>query len=428
MAALTGMINAISEPSGLWAIIIKSFETGVGSYILAVLLLTLIIRVVWAPVDTVNRKFNKRMTRNQAKLAPQLEKLKKQYANDPQLLNRKQQELYKKANAGLGGGCLFMLVFLALNLTIFGTMFSTMNAFSRYKVYQQYEGLKYSYANVLNVADKLDSTELENFVQNYENYTIVLNGENIVLKNGEVEVYSNKYIKDFTQNKGEDTEISSSKVITNLIRKYIKDDTTDDIVFVGDETSANGNKYSVAIQKTAMKFVDEKYQVVLNENSFLWIGNIWVADSPFKESVFTYDAYKASVGKDNVSETEEVIYDSFMTEIRTQYNRTNGYFLLAIISIGITFLSVYFTNGFKKKKEKVQSPQTNKAMMFIMPLIMGFFAILYNSVFAFYLVVSQAINVLLSPFENIIVDKWENHQLKKEEQKTEVSYSRKNIK
>jgi len=427
MGALTGLINAITEPSGLWAIIIKSFENGVGSYILAVLLLTMIIRVVWTPVDTVNRKFNKKMTRNQAKLAPEIEKLKKKYANDPQLLQRKQQELYRKANAGLGGGCLFMIIFLALNLTIFGTMFSTMNAFSRYKVYQQYEGLKYNYANVLNVVDNLNATELENFVEDYEEYSIVIDGESIVLKKGNDTISSKQYSTDFTINAGEETEVKSSQVITNLIRKYISDDEEDEIVFVGNNTSPNGTKYSVAVQNLAMKVVDEKYQNVKKENSFLWIGNIWVADSPFKESVFDYNAYASSVGKDNVSETEEVIYNSFMTQIRENYNRTNGYFLLAIISIGITFLSVYLTNGFKKKKEGVPM-QGGKAMMFILPIIMGFFAILYNSVFAFYLVVSQAISVLVSPLENLIVNKWENYELKKEDQKTVVEYSRENIK
>ena len=59
MASLTGLLT-VAEPSGLWAIIIKCFESGVGSYILAVLLLTIIIRVVWAPVDLINKKFNKK--------------------------------------------------------------------------------------------------------------------------------------------------------------------------------------------------------------------------------------------------------------------------------------------------------------------------------------------------------------------------------
>ena len=119
-----------------------------------------------------------------------------------------------------------------------------------------------------------------------------------------------------------------------------------------------------------------------------------------------------------------------MTNIRENHNRANGYFILAVISVGTTFLSVYLTNGINRKKNKdvVAPQQSNKAMMIAMPLIMGFFAIMYNSVFAFYLVVSQIVNVALSPLENMLVNKWEGHEVLKEEQKVEVEYSRKKVK
>ena len=66
-------------------------------------------------------------------------------------------------------------------------------------------------------------------------------------------------------------------------------------------------------------------------------------------------------------------------------------------------------------------------MMIVLPLIMGIFAIFYNSVFAIYMVVSQAISASLAPLENLIVNKWEAHQEKKEEEKKKsvVEYRRK---
>lgn len=426
MAALTGLMNVIGEPGGLWATIIKAFEGGVGSYILAVLLLTLIIRVVWAPVDTLNKKFNKKMLRNQAKLQPQMEKIQKQYAKDPQMLKIKQNELYKKANAGLGGGCLFMLIFMALNLTIFGTMFTTMNAFSRYKVYEQYEGLKYEYANVLDMANTLDATKLEDVVKNYKNITVVKENGKISLVKGEEIIISQDYKTDYSVKQSKDKTIAGEVYIASLVNKFIVDDDNKKTEFLGDK-KVGEIKYSEALNTIATNYTNSLYEKSQEEFKFLWVSNIWVADSPFKQSVLSYNDYKGLVGNDNVSEKEEVIYNSFMSSVQENYNSTNGYFILALLSIGVSFLSILFSNGIKKKKNAAAAPKQGKAMYIIMPLIMGIFAIMYNSVFAFYLVVSSAINVLLTPLENLIIDKWEAREIKKEEEKNTVEYSRKKI-
>ena len=171
-------------------------------------------------------------------------------------------------------------------------------------------------------------------------------------------------------------------------------------------------------------FVVKTYDETQKENSFLWIGSIWVADSPFKSSIFTFDEYKAEIGENNVSEQEKDIYNSFMDDLREIKGRVNGYFILAILSIGISFLSMWL--GQRGTKVKNPSQKSNKIMLFIMPIIMGIFSILYNSVFAIYLVVSQAISAAITPLSNLIINKWEKHDLKKEEAKqTVVDYRRK---
>ncbi len=427
MAALTGLINAISEPSGLWAIIINAFESGVGSYILAVLLLTLIIRIAWAPVDTLNKKFNKKMMRSQAKIQPQMEKLEKQYAKDPQMLNRKKQELYKKANAGMGGGCLFLLLFMGLNLFIFGSMFTTMNDFSKYKVYEQYENLKYSYANVLELTNTLSAEELESVVTDYKNITVEVENGKMSLIKGDVAIATTEFKNDFSVKIDEKTTQKSEVYIVQLINKFITDDENKTTEFVGGKNSASGVKYSEAISAIATSYTNELYLEQQKENSFLWIGNIWVADSPFNQSVLSYDSYKGMVGSDNVAENENLIYDSFMKSVEAKYNRTNGYFILAVISIAISYLSILWSNGIRKNKNAQPVQKQSKAMYIIMPAIMGIFAIMYNSVFAFYLVVSSAINVLITPLENLIINKWEEKDIKKEEEKVTVEYSRKKL-
>ena len=106
----------------------------------------------------------------------------------------------------------------------------------------------------------------------------------------------------------------------------------------------------------------------------------------------------------------------------------NGYLILAILSIGISFLAVWLGNMVNRKKGMPAPKQPGgKVMMIVLPLIMGIFAIFYNSVFAIYMVVSQAISAALAPLENLIVNKWEAHQEKKEEEKKKsvVEYRRK---
>ena len=43
------------------------------------------------------------------------------------------------------------------------------------------------------------------------------------------------------------------------------------------------------------------------------------------------------------------------------------------------------------------------------------------------MIVSQVIGTLLSPLENMIIDKWEARDIKKEEEKNTVEYSRKKL-
>ena len=239
--ALFNLIGAVSEPNGFWPNIIKAFEGGVGSYILAIVLITLIIRVIWAPFDTINKKISKKNARLQAELQPELEKIKARYGNDKNLLSRKTQELYKKSGVSMGGSLGFMLIFLTLNLLIFFTLFSGLNAMADYKISQEYENLKNNYANVLNLSNQeFDASRYEMF-ENFDNITFKVVGEDFVAYNGETEIARTKYKSTFEYSvfepevdgegnpvldaegnqKQKETVISNDKVIYELVSKLI---------------------------------------------------------------------------------------------------------------------------------------------------------------------------------------------------------------
>ena len=453
--AMLNFLLSVSEPSGFWETIIKAFENGVGSYILAIVLITLIIRVIWAPFDVFNKKINKKNARIQAKLQPELDKLKARYGNDKNLLNQKTQELYKKNNYSMGGSCLFMLVFMALNLAIFFTLFAGLNGIADYKISQQYDYLKYNYANVLNLTNEnIDNTE---FLNDYENVTFLVEGDKLIATYGDGKTLETAYKTDFATYKqkvddngdvvsddsGEPVMVvdkTSDEVIESLVKKLVtetkvKNENDEEIVdpnYVGEKQlkvdGENVITYKNAIDTFATNYIKTCYENAAEKPQFLWIENYWIADSPFKRSIFSYKDFVNEIGSNNVSAQEETIYNAFMPNLDAAVGRVNGYLILAVLSVVVSFLSVFLGNlGNKKKGEKTQAPAGGKVMMFVMPIIMGIFAIFYNSVFAIYLVVSQAISAILAPIENLIINKCDAHDEKKKEekQKSVVSYRRK---
>ncbi len=470
MAFITSLLS-VPQPTGVWESIIKAFEAGVGSYILAIVLITLIIKIIWAPFETINKKINKKNMRIQATLQPELEKIKARYGADRNLLNQKTQELYKKHNYSMMGSCLFMLVFLALNLTIFFTLFAGINSMADYKISQQYDYLKYSYANVLNLTNEVyeknnDEDENNDITGYFENYNElkfeIVDGQIIAkLSNGE-EIAKTNYLTDFSYLTSEDQKdedgnvlideqtgkplkvvVSSDKAIYDLVTKFvapqpelnesgeqIKDENGNLIYeerYVGDQ-DVSGVTIKQAVDEFSSKFVEEQYQNSPESSQFLWIENYWVADSPFKNSIFTYDQFVSEIGANNVSEYEKTIYDSFMVNLNDKVGRVNGYLILAVLSIAISMLAIWIGNlTIKKKGQTVTKAPGSKVMMIVMPLIMGIFAVFYNSVFAIYMVTSQAISVALTPLENLIINKWDSYQEKKEEEKRKsvVEYRRK---
>ena len=469
MAFITGLLS-VSEPTGVWQTIIKAFEGGVGSYILAIVLITLIIKLIWAPFETINKKINKKNMRIQAKIQPELEKLKTRYGADRNLLNQKTQELYRKHNYSMMGSCLFMLVFLALNLTIFFTLFAGINSMADYKISQQYDYLKYNYANVLNLTnevyeknnDDVAENDITGYFENYSSLTFEVTDGYIIAKdaNGEEiarEIYKTDFSYSTDQNQTDENGnvvtdengqpvkvvVSSDQAIYDLATKFVypiaqTNESGEPITnedgsqvyearYIGDEAIA-GTTYKQAIDDFSSRYIVTCYQNSPESSKFLWIENYWIADSPFKNSIFTYDEFVGEIGSNNVSEQERVIYNSFMPSLSERVGRVNGYLILTVLSIGISMLAIWIGNLTNRQKgaPKTKAPGS-KVMMIVMPLIMGIFAIFYNSVFAIYMVTSQAFSAALTPLENLIINKWEAHQEKKEEEKRKsvVEYRRK---
>lgn len=98
-----GMFSIISRPL---LVILNFFHTYVGNWGIAILLLTLCIRIVFWPLSQKSYKSMEQMK----KLQPMMQKLREKYGDDKQALNREVMQLYKTYKVNPAGGCLPIVV------------------------------------------------------------------------------------------------------------------------------------------------------------------------------------------------------------------------------------------------------------------------------------------------------------------------------
>jgi len=186
---ILSVLGAVKAPSGFWANIINWLEGGVLNYALVMILLGVIIKVVMIPFDFYNRYVTKKNSQMMAILQPEIAKINKAYANNPNLRNQKTAELYKKNNYNVYGTCAGMLLYMVLSMVIFFTLWNSLNKMSAYKIAQEFDTLQNTYTTTYNQyydsynQDKLnDNTLLEITPEAYatmkaENQVVVKYGE-----------------------------------------------------------------------------------------------------------------------------------------------------------------------------------------------------------------------------------------------------------
>ncbi len=90
------------------------------SYGLAIILLTIVIRIVLWPL-TVSQT---RATQKMQMLNPEQEELKKKYKNNPERLNKEMMELWKKHKVNPLSGCLLLLVQFPFLIAFFRVLYN----------------------------------------------------------------------------------------------------------------------------------------------------------------------------------------------------------------------------------------------------------------------------------------------------------------
>ena len=111
-----GLFSLFAKPLGK---LMQWIYNLVPSYFVALLVFTVLTRLILFPLSIKNQKSQA----DRARLAPRLERIQKKYAQDRQKMMMKQQELYEREGVKMTGGCLPMLVQMLVLFSVIAVIY-----------------------------------------------------------------------------------------------------------------------------------------------------------------------------------------------------------------------------------------------------------------------------------------------------------------
>ena len=356
--------ETVSEPTHFMAkfmiIINNALGGGIASFGWTVVLFTVVLRLILSPLDiwqkVIARKNNKAMER----MKPQLEALQARYADDKQRLQQEQMALYKKEKYSTMGMCLPTIV----TFVVFFVVFAGFRQMVGYQFAKDYKECVKAY----------NASISEQIEQNKDKAFIIDNGD------GKWDI--------------------------------------DDIA----KTQEGADFYKSAKENAQQKV----YEVYYSEDqktirSFLWIKNIFVSDN-WAQAVPDFATVTGQKGMATSKLTGITIdeYNDVMAKVLGtggygKNGKWNGLLILPVLSIALSFLSTKLLSGSQAQPpapaqdaqgegaETATAPQQSmKMMQYVMPVMMGVFALFYSGAFALYMFTSSLCAILFQLTFNLI--------------------------
>lgn len=354
----------VSEPTHFMAkfmiTINNALGGGVASFGWTVVLFTVILRLILSPLDIWQKVISRRNNKAMERMKPQLEALQARYADDKQRLQQEQMALYKKEKYSTIGMCLPTIVTFVVFFVVFA-------GFRQMVGYQ--------------------------FAKDYKEC---------------VKAYNTSIAEQIEANKDADY------IVDNGDGKWDIDDI---------KKTQEGKDFYTEAQKNAQQAV---YNVYYSEDqvtirSFLWIKNIFVSDN-WAQAVPDFATVTGQKGMATskltgitIDEYNDVMADVLGTGGYGKDGKWNGLLILPILSIALSFISTKLLSGSQAQPpappqdaqgegaEKAQSQQqTMKMMQYVMPIMMGVFALFYSGAFALYMFTSSLCAILFQLTFNLI--------------------------
>lgn len=373
--------------------------TGIG-----IILYCLILKIVVLPLDIWQKASMRKQNLKMESMRGQLEKLKAQYENNPELYQKKIQEVYKQNNYNMFSSCLPTIAMLVILMVAF----QSLTTYSQYMNLNMYVEMSKSYNTaILQYYDKDASIEEVRDDPGYICYKS--DKENCF-------IYAVKM-------KGTD-KIESYDIDVKKMAKFFNDES------ITEETALSH------IRDIGGKEAAKTFESFMNDRgaSFLLTKNIFYPDVMWSHPLADYNTFKNSINKKIITTNEngEVIkeytkvedfisadvYNSITSNLTEYESQPNGYFILVVLTILANLGSQFISMRSQKAQRELQTADKSqqdmqKWMMLLMPAMFCFFAFIYSGAFSLYLITSSLFSTVSMLVVNKVIDTIFNHQQKK---------------
>ncbi len=400
-------VKAVSSINLNWiGNIIRWLIEGVGIVGVGIIVFTLILKTIVLPLDIYSRIKTKKQALVMEKMRPQMEKLQKQYANDKQLYNQKVMELQKKSGYSVFGACLPMIV----SLVIFIIVFNAFSTYSQYANLENYNGMVKVYNQAVSqfVTDSADPDSAGFLIAYDAEGNLIQAGSDVAVNDYKVDF--DKFVKYYYINENEGEVMTEREAFDDLFARYVekKGDPKVSEEYLATE-DAKLTLVDFYIEEPAAAAVKDWYEK--NNNSFLWVGNLWYPDSMLNKEIPDFSKFRSTLTQASISADYQTSYNRVTAQLSQAKNTYNGYFVLIVLSIGGMLLQQFISMKANKSVNDLgtvdgSGAMTNKMMMVMMPLIYGIFSFFYSAAFSIYMITNTVYSIITTLIINKAMDVW----------------------
>lgn len=396
------------ENLGVVGTLVQLMHGWIGNYGWTVVVFTVFLKILMLPLDLWQRVSSKKSTLKMQKLQPLLQEIDRRYGANTPRANEEKQKLYKKQGTSAFSMCLPMII----SMVVFFVMFGGLRTYSTYSSVVNFQALSGTYFDAYYAEVKADGGEEFDFLKDKISQLL---GEDATSFDEDANFLRNNY-----------TEKNVNAYITGINKLS---DTYRSVDF--------SHCNEVALQKVG-EYYEESHE------SWLWLQNVWQPDTwasimpKYDDSSngFSSTVDMAAFGTDEGRAHYIAIRNAVLqTGNRGSEGKWNGLMILPILSIALSFLSIFVSQRQDRRTRKGEAPAnadpqaaaSNKMMMFLMPAMMAVFGFMYTGAFAIYMVCSYALSLLSTLALSVPVDKMVQKsmaKLEKEEKSNKASYMR----
>lgn len=325
----------------------------IGNFGWTVVIFTLILKAIVSPFDLWQKAATRKNNKAMKLMKPELDRINEAYAGNPQVIQKKQMELYKQYGYSMWGACLPSL----LTLVIFLVVFSGFNACVKYEnqmmVYELTQTYKAEIVDTGYLDTKTDDEIDAIMLESYEKLKVNDDG--------------------------------SEKWKWLWIDNVFMPDTWADVVpDIGTYAGTGMGKLNAVLTDVNFPY-SSKY------------GNAY--DAILMPAMQKYN----KVDKGSAFKT---FFDM---------KHWNGYLILPILSLALSIISTRLTKG-NQPETPTQYDQNGKPvgggaansmkyMMWLMPIMIGVFSLFYSAAFCIYMFTNSFITVAINLIYNAVTKK-----------------------